>query len=289
MKIGLLISGRLGLTLLNYIIDKYIIDFVMTDNKSDDIINKCKTEKIDIFIGNPRNGKCSSFISKREIDILASINYLFLIERELIELPKVLAFNIHGSLLPKYRGRTPHVWAIINNEIETGITAHIINKECDKGEIIEQIKIDIDGNDTGADILNRFESLYIPLFDSVIKNICNNTLKIKTQNENNATYFGKRTPEDGLINWSWQKERIRNWVRAQANPYPGAFTFYNNQKVVIDKIVFSDKGFSDNMPNGLIIDINQNIYVKTPNGVVELVDVRTKNINIEIGNVFKNE
>ncbi len=289
MRIGLLISGKLGLIILNHAIDKYLIDFVITDAKSSEIVFKCEEKKIDTFIGNPRGGKCSNFINKRKIDVLASVNYLYIIEKELIELPRLLAFNIHGSLLPKYRGRTPHVWAIINNELETGITAHIINEECDKGEIIEQIKIGIEYNDTGADILKKFEGLYIPIFESVLEKVRENRLTKKVQNENSATFFGKRTSEDGLINWNWQKERIRNWVRAQAKPYPGAFTFYNNQKLIIDKIGFSDKGFHSDMPNGLIIENNPNLYVKTPNGVVELLEVRTNTINIEIGKCFKDE
>ena len=71
-------------------------------------------------------------------------SYLFLIEKDIILHPRFLTFNIHGSLLPKYRGRAPHIWAIINNEKETGITAHVIDEKCDSGDIISQIKIKIE-------------------------------------------------------------------------------------------------------------------------------------------------
>src|SRR5690606_30041161 len=122
------------------------------------------------------------FIAKNKCEILISINYLFLIESDIINSSKGLAFNIHGSLLPKYRGRTPHVWAIINGEVFTGITAHIIDKRCDSGDILEQIKIPIALDDTGGSILKKYEVEYLPLIEKVILNFAQNKLNPKKQN-----------------------------------------------------------------------------------------------------------
>jgi methionyl-tRNA formyltransferase len=102
------------------------------------------------------------------------------------------------------------------------------------------------------------------------------------QDEYKATYFNKRTPEDAAINWDWQKERIRNWVRAQAYPYPGAFTIINNQRVIIDEIIYSDIGFKQDLPNGLVLGISP-VLVKTQNGVVELKTIRAGKELIEKG------
>jgi methionyl-tRNA formyltransferase len=94
-----------------------------------------------------------------ETDLILSINYLFLLDEEMIsKLP--LAINIHGSLLPKYRGRTPHVWSIINGETKTGVTAHIIDADCDTGDIVKQIVVPIEKDDTGATILEKYEKIY---------------------------------------------------------------------------------------------------------------------------------
>ena len=101
---------------------------------------------------------------------------------------------------------------------------------------------------------------------------------IKQRNEF-ATYFGKRTSNDGKINWNWQKERIYNWIRAQANPYPGAFTYNNGNKIVIDKIKYTEIGFTNEMSNGLVISTSP-FLVKTPNGVVELSKVRKYDFEI---------
>lgn len=286
IRLGLLVSGNLGYNVLKYLNEYYPIQVVFTDKNSEGIIDYCTREKIGLFIGNPRANRSSSFIENTVIDVLISINYLFIIEKELISLPKKLAFNIHGSLLPKYRGRTPHVWAIINNEQETGVTAHKIDEGCDTGDIIDQIVLPINSNDTGSDILNKFNELYIPLIENVLEKVKDASIILTKQDSFKATYFGKRTPDDGRINWNWQKERIRNWVRAQASPYPGAFTFFNEQKIIIDEITYENLSFSWDMPNGLILLTNP-ILVKTPNGVVKLNKVRTTEISVEVNQILK--
>lgn len=274
MSLGVLVSGNLGFVVLKHLHQNQNVKFVLTDKKSFLIIEFCKTNEIEIFIGNPRNPLASNFFSNHKIEVLISVNYLFLIGKDLIDLPSKLAFNLHGSLLPKYRGRTPHVWAIINNENQTGITAHLIDENCDTGHIIEQVVVKIEENDSGNDLLKKYNKLYTPLIDKVLKNILNNNLTFTQQQNELATYFGKRTPEDGLINWNWQKERINNWVRAQSFPYPGAFTFYENRKIIIDKVLFSEIGYDDSIPNGTIIQTDPDLIIKTSNGGIKLEEIR---------------
>ena len=275
MSLGLLCSGRLGYQTLLKLLEKYQINFVFTDSKSKNIIEFCEQNKLRVFVGNPRNGRAKEFIAKNECEILISINYLFLIEQDIINLSKGLTFNIHGSLLPKYRGRTPHVWAIINGEEFTGITAHIIDEGCDTGDILEQIKISIEPNDTGDNILTKYESNYLPLIEKVIDSYNQGKLKPKKQDPKKATYYGKRIPDDGLINWNWQKERIYNWIRAQAHPYPGAFTFLHGKKITIDEISYSDDGYEYKQPNGMVLNSHP-LIIKTPNGAVEIKSFREK-------------
>ena len=275
MRLGILVSGELGFEILQKVIKSYSVCFVMTDKQSISILEYCNDRKIPVFVGNPRSEDSASFYKEINIDVLISINYIFIIEQDLIELPEFIAFNLHGSLLPKYRGRTPHVWAIINNEIETGITAHLIDSGCDTGAIIQQTRINIDNDDTGGIILEKFKQLYYPLIESVLTKISNNTLQFINQDETKASFFDKRTANDGKINWEWQKERIRNWVRAQANPYPGAFTYFQDEKLIIDEIEYDDSSFTSDMPNGLVLN-NNPFLVKTSNGVVKISKVRNQ-------------
>ena len=275
MNLALFVSGGLGFKVLNHLkVSKHLVQCVFTDSNSKEIIDIANDKQLPIFIGNPRNERAIKFIDAYEIDIILSINYLFLIERSLFSKAK-LSVNIHGSLLPKYRGRTPHVWAIINNEPKTGVTAHLIDDGCDTGDIVKQKEVRIDDTDTGAHILEKFNKLYVPIVDEILVDFERGNIKPLPQNNKNATFFGKRTPDDGKINWGWQKERIRNWVRAQAYPYPGAFTYYEglNEKVIIDEVVFSDRGFNETDDNGLIVSLDP-ICVKTPNGVLELRNIR---------------
>jgi methionyl-tRNA formyltransferase len=286
MSLGVLVSGNLGYAVLKHLFENYIVTFVMTDKKSSLIIDFCKTNQIAFFKGNPRNKMAFDFFSKQKIEVLLSVNYLFLIEKDLIQLPIKIAFNIHGSLLPKFRGRTPHVWAIINNEKQTGISAHLIDEGCDTGHIIDQVIVKISESDTGNDLLKKYNKLYIPLIDNILLGVINNNLTFTPQNNKLATFFGKRTSQDGKINWGWHKERIRNWVRAQAYPYPGAFTFYNKEKVIIDEIEFIDFGYNQEVNNGTILSAFPPI-IKTPNGSVLLKKTRNKILNLEILKAFE--
>ncbi|WP_242120101.1 methionyl-tRNA formyltransferase [Aestuariivivens sediminicola] len=287
LKLGILCSGHLGYVILSKIVSDYKVSFVLTDSNSDSVIKFTENCKIPVFKGNPRKGRAYNFIKDKYVDVIISINYLFLIENDIITHPKLLAFNIHGSLLPKYRGRTPHVWAIINGEKKAGITAHLIDSGCDTGKIINQTEVPIGDDDTGASILKKYETAYYPLIKKVLSNIYN--LSFKEQDESQATYFGKRTPNDGEINWNWTREYIRNWVRAQAYPYPGAFTYYDNKKIIIDEVSFSDEKINDSQSNGELIKVNRNVIVKTKNGALKLDKIRTENCKFTQGNTLGNE
>ena len=286
LKYGIMSSGRLGAICTEQLIDSKRVNFVLTDKLSDAIIDLCNKNNIPVFIGNPRNEKIAEFLENFATDILLSINYLYIVTEVVINHAKKYAINLHGSLLPKYRGRTPHVWAIINNENETGISAHLISDECDSGSIIYQEAIKIDTNDTGSSVLEKFMQRYPVIINKVIGMIDDNSIKPIQQDHTKATYFGKRTALDGEINWNWQRERLNNWIRAQAYPYPGAFTFYENKKVVVQRIEFSDQGFTQEDANGKILDSGQMI-VKTPNGAVKIVEMENDDKMIfETGKLF---
>ena len=285
MTVGLLISGELGNIALKYFVKNYNIKFVLTDKSSKKIIEFCKNNKTPIFIGNPRTDEIRHFIIDKKCEIIASINYIYIIKKNIINLAEGLCFNIHGSLLPKYRGRTPHIWAIINDEKETGITAHIIDEGCDTGGIIDQIKIIINENDTGWDILEKYKILYIPLIKSVLSKYTSNSISIIPQDEENATFFPKRTPKDGIINWNWNSKRIINWIRAQSNPYPGAFCFYKNEKIIIDKATIIHIENIEYKKNGTIICSNP-IIVKTKDSTLKLETIRHNYIKLEINEIL---
>ena len=287
MHLGLLISGNLGLVVFKQLIKKHEVSFVLTDKKSHSIIEFCELQGISFFAGKPGNEDVIGKLNYPPCDLILSINYLFIINKNIINYPKKGAINFHGSLLPKYRGRTPHVWAIINNETETGITAHLIDEGCDTGDVITQVRVPIESHHTGNDILNIYNSIYPDLVNEVILSVENGTIKFAKQDHSRATYYGKRVPEDGLINWDWQKERINNWVRAQAKPYPGAFSLIGNEKIIINKIEFSVFGFNYEVENGKVTAFEDGLpIVKTPNGCIRILDYEFSG-SIKLNDILK--
>lgn len=275
----LLISGDLGLSVLDLLLKnkKLFINAVFTNTDSSEIIRKCESLKILCFVGNPRkDNRALKFIQEHSIniDLLLSINYLFLLDDSILSLKWKYTVNFHGALLPKYRGRTPHIWAIINGEKETGVTAHVINNACDEGDIILQKRISINVNDTGGDILLKFMGLYPPMVNEVLDRILSNEISFLPQDHSQASYYGKRAPDDGEIMWSWFKYRIYDWVRAQAFPYPGAFTYYNGVKIIIDRVKIVSCSYSGEQENGLILRGGCNPCIKVPDGVLELEVIR---------------
>ncbi len=289
-KIIVFASGNLGLKMLEYLQHISEIEFIATDSKSEGIIEFAIQNGIDKFIGKPNKNELIIKLKNKKSNILLSINYLFLLEKKIFQLFEY-PINFHGSLLPKYRGRTPHVWAIINNETETGITAHFIEEGCDVGDIVYQARIKIENHYTGADLLNIFQIEYPKIIFKILENIVEGKIVRIPQDNNVATYFPKRLPEDGLLNWNWQKERLHNWIRALSNPYPGAYTYYDNERLIIDEIKFSDLGFDSSVKNGTIISLNENNYpiVKVQNGAIEIVKTRNKHTDFLRNNLFDNE
>ena len=287
MKIGVMASGKLGFVCFKHMLNsENKIECVLTDSGSLEIVELAKETGVSFFKGNPRLGKASDFIASHKIDILISVNYLFLVDEDIIHWPKIVAINFHGSLLPLYRGRTPQVWAIINGEKKAGVTGHVLEKDCDAGDVLIQKEVEIGENTTGGDLLNEFNKLYPSMLDELLFNIKNNKLVAVKQDESKATFFGKRTPEDGQIDWNWGAIKIKNWVRAQAYPYPGAFTFLEGSKIIIDKVDFIEKSEDYDCAIGTIISNAPVVTIKINNGVVQLSSIRAHWQLITVGEVL---
>ncbi len=271
-SICVLASGGLGYACLEHLLHQgHQVKSVFTNKASTEIIELAQSKKWPLYIGNPRKEAAKEFIERLKTDLILSINYLFLIPERLIKKPRLYAINFHGSLLPKYRGRTPHVWAIINGESQTGISAHIMEESVDSGDLILQHHIPIEPEDTGHHILEKFKQQYPLMLDEILARIQDNRLSLQAQDDDQATYFGKRTPEDGAIDWHWQANRIINWVRAQAPPYPGAFNYAGRTKLIFKWAKTSNLGFKAEDVDGLILkQEGTRLWVKCPNMVLEL-------------------
>ena len=140
---------------------------------------------------------------------------------------------MHGSLLPKYRGRVPVNWAIINGERSTGVTLHHMVKRADAGDIVDQEAVPIGPDDTAREVFNRVVSASRRVLERQLEVIKAGTAPRRAQDESQATTFGGRKPEDGRIDWRQGASQIYNLVRAVTQPYPGAFTKVQGRKLFI--------------------------------------------------------
>ena len=153
------------------------------------------------------------------------------------------AYGLHASLLPDYSGGAPLVWALINGEKSTGITLFQFDDGVDSGPVVGQATTEIWPEDTIATLYERIETLGLGLLEQYLPRLADGTAPLVTQDESKRRLFPQRGPEDGVIDWSQPAGRIRDFIRAQTRPYPGAFTFYRGTKVTIWK---SSWGVSDN-------------------------------------------
>lgn len=170
-------------------------------------------------------------------ELIFSFYYRRLLSKELLEIPRLGGINLHGSLLPKYRGRAPINWVLVNGEPETGLTLHYMVQEADAGDIIAQRRVPIDAEDTALDLFRKMIVAGRELLRETLPFIREGTAPRMPQNPGMATSFGRRRPEDGKIDWAQPAKSIHNLIRAVTHPFPGAFTFYKGKKLFLWRAV----------------------------------------------------
>ena len=157
-------------------------------------------------------------------EFMFSFYYRRMLPPEVLALAKKGAFNMHGSLLPKYRGRAPVNWAILMGESETGATLHEMVAKPDAGRIVDQERVPIGPNETAVEVFAKVSDAAETVLKRSLPHLLAGTASLKKQDLSKGSYFGARRPEDGRIDWSKSALEIHNLVRAVAPPYPGAFT-----------------------------------------------------------------
>lgn len=196
-------------------------------------------------------------------DVIFSFYYRQIIDMKILDLAPLGAFNMHGSLLPKYRGRACVNWCVLNGEKETGVTLHRMTKYADRGNIIAQEAVRIGENETSHEVFQKIIPAAGRVLSGSLDNILSGNAEGTPQNESEATKFGRRRPEDGLIDWSKSAREIHNLVRAVAKPFPGAFFYHDGRKIMIWKTRIISDIEKVNSPA---------IMIKTHDGILEVLE-----------------
>ncbi len=170
-----------------------------------------------------------------EPDFLFSFYYRSMLGEPLLNCARRGALNIHGSLLPHYRGRAPVNWAILNGERETGATLHYMVARADAGDIVDQLAVPILADDDAREVFTKVTAAAEIVLARSLPALIAGNAPHRPQPILPGQYFGRRRPEDGRIDWSWPAARIHNLVRAVAPPFPGAFTEVTGRKLWIHR------------------------------------------------------
>jgi methionyl-tRNA formyltransferase len=203
----------------------------------------------------PRSPELFEAVRAARPDFIFSAYYRHMLPVELLALAPRGAFNMHGSLLPKYRGRVPVNWAVLNGETETGATLHEMTAKPDAGALIDQTAVPILPDDTAGQVFDKVTVAAEQTLWRVLPALLAGNAPRLPNERAQGSYYGGRKPEDGRIDWSQPAQQVYNLVRAVAPPYPGAFTDLAEQRFVIARARLAPGRFA-NLPTGLQVEDN---------------------------------
>ncbi len=205
-------------------------------------------------------------------DFLFSFYYRQMMKRRVLALPSRGALNLHGSLLPRYRGRAPVNWVLVNGESETGVTLHEMDEKPDHGAIVGQRRVAIARDDTALSLTRRLAAAGRELLRDVYPRLIAGTAPRIEQDHTGSSYFGGRKPADGQIDWARPAGAIRNLVRAVTDPWPGAFTHLDGRKLLVWAAETTASPAAAE-PGTVVGEPTERLVVATGDGALELLDV----------------
>lgn len=286
-KILFIGSKSLGLNFLKMLYDlskpTEIIALTIDDSKDERSVFNSFIEFGD-FVGLSvkiisKPSKLETIVKEVKPDICFVVGWYWIISPDILKAVKFGFVGIHASLLPKYRGFAPLVWAIINGEKKTGVTLFYFDEGVDNGDVVDQYKIDIDDNDNISVLLDKTNRAVIKLLQRNINNILLGQNNRYPQDSSNASYCSQRKPIDGLINWNGSSKHIHRLIRAISPPYPCAFTYLNNTKLlIVESELYNTQYFG--IP-GLVVKVyNDSVLVTCGEGALMIKKIKLLEGNI---------
>ena len=208
-------------------------------------------------------------------DLIAVTAFGRILHAPILNLPPMGCVNVHGSLLPKYRGAAPVQWAVINGETETGITTMLMDEGMDTGSMLLQARIPILPEDTAGSLAPRLAELGGRLLVETIRQLKAGAIAPRAQDHSQATMAPLLKKEDGIIDWSGSAQSIANRIRG-LSPWPGAYTFHGQERWNIWKAVAVQET-AQGLPGTIQAGTKQSLKVATGSGVLALLEIQTAN------------
>jgi methionyl-tRNA formyltransferase len=214
-------------------------------------------------------------IRKLEPELIFVVGWSQLVHQPFISLAREGVFGMHPTLLPKHRGRAPIPWAILTGLARTGVTLfEIVDATADSGAIVGQVVLDIGPDETATTLFARIADAHVELTKEFVPRLLARTAPRTPQAPSRASSWHRRTPADGIIDWETRARYLYDWVRAQTRPYPGAFTYLGDEKV----IVWSARPveLAETAPAGTVVDMRpEGPVVACGEGGLVLEEVQT--------------
>ena len=217
-------------------------------------------------------------------DIIFAVGFSQLLHKKWLDLPSKGCVGFHPTVLPKGRGRAPLAWLILNQEKKGAATFFLMGEGADDGPIFVQKEFEINNNDTVRSVADKVLKNIGLALDTWLPDLKKGVWNPKPQNHENASWYGKRDPNDGIIDWSQSAYDIDRKIRATTRPYPGAFTFLNDEKIIIWSSHIEEKIDYKGVPGKiLIIDDDNGILVQCGTGLLWLEEVSVKWNKFKVG------
>ncbi|MEE9438836.1 MAG: methionyl-tRNA formyltransferase [Saprospiraceae bacterium] len=223
----------------------------------------------------PKNLKDKSFVEqvknlKADLQIVVAFRML---PEVIWNMPKLGTYNLHGSLLPKYRGAAPINWAVINGETETGVTSFKLKHEIDTGDLLLQEKIKIDDTDTAGDVYNKLMLLGGEVVLKTLKKIESGKINLLSQDDKKVTKAPKIYHETCQINFNNSVRSVYNFVRGMS-PYPGAWTIFDDKECKIISSGISDEENNDHKPGTILTDNKRYLKIACKDGYLAILSMK---------------
>lgn len=201
---------------------------------SDSVEDLARENGVEVLIRErPEDQELLDELKAADPDVIVACNWRTWIPPQVFALPKRGTLNVHDSLLPKYAGFSPLIWALINDEKEVGVTAHMMDDTLDAGDIVLQRSVPVGPRDTAADLFAKTLELFGPITVDGLAEIASGRTDFTKQDRSQASFFHKRAEEDLRIDFTWTAQELDRLVRAQCAPYPSAFCFHRGQRLEI--------------------------------------------------------
>ena len=221
-----------------------------------------------------RSVEFSNIIAEYEPDFIVVVAFGRIIKKNILDIPKIAAINIHASLLPKYRGSAPIQWAIIKGENKTGVTIMLMDEGMDTGDILLSSEIEISPDDTSDILHDRLADLGANLLIETLNAFDTGDIHPISQDHIQATYAPMLKKDDGRMNWKTPAQSLETFIRGMT-PWPGAFTFHGEKRLKIFKAKAISANANDS-PGTVMKGFPDELWIATGNGVLSVLEIQSE-------------